>query len=86
LYATEEGWNHFLRCKGTRSWRQELKDKRSTRRCGNWNQKVSFRQEQRHTAKNWVEFKKKYVDKWERSVRKYDDETDSEQGPAGCSM
>jgi hypothetical protein len=39
----EEGWSHILRCKETRSWREELVDKQFTSiEPEIWNEKDSY--------------------------------------------
>jgi hypothetical protein len=71
---TEEGWSHILRCEETRSWREELVDKRFT----NIEPEIGMR---RITTINDNEklqkaglYLSKYKEKWKRSVIKCEEE------------
>jgi hypothetical protein len=70
----EKGWSHILRCEETRSWREELVDKRFT----SIEPEIGIRRVA--TSKDNDKLQKvalylnKYKEKWKRSVMKYDEE------------
>jgi uncharacterized protein YprB with RNaseH-like and TPR domain len=74
LCNKEEGWSHILRCEKTRSWREELVDKRFI----NIEPEIGIRRIA--TSKDNDKLQKvglylsKYKEKWKRSVMKYEKE------------
>jgi hypothetical protein len=66
-----EGWSHILRCAETRSWREELVDKRFT----NIEPEIGIRRIA--TIKGKLQkvglYLSKYKEKWKRSVIKYEE-------------
>jgi hypothetical protein len=67
----EEGWSHILKCEETRSWREELIDKRFT----SIDPEIGIR---RIVTKNDKLHKiglylRKYKEKWKMSVKKYEE-------------
>jgi hypothetical protein len=69
----EEGWSHILKCEQTRSWREELVDKRFT----SIEPEIGIRKIT--TIKDNDKLQKvglylsKYKEKWKRSVMKYEE-------------
>jgi uncharacterized protein YprB with RNaseH-like and TPR domain len=70
----EEGWTHIVRCKETRSWREELTDKRFT----SIEPEIGIRRiatnkdyDKPHKVRLYLS---KYKEKWKRSVTKYEEE------------
>jgi hypothetical protein len=70
----EEGWSHILRCEETRSWREDLVDKRFT------SIEPKIRMRRIYTIKYNDKLQKvglylsKYNEKWKRSMMKYEEE------------
>jgi hypothetical protein len=70
----EEGWSHILGCEETRSWREDLVDKRFT----SIEPQIGIRRAA--TSKDNDKLQKsglylsKYKEKWKRAVMKYDEE------------
>jgi hypothetical protein len=70
----KKAWSHILRCGETRSWREELVDKRST------SIEQEIRMRRIATIKDNDKLQKvglylsKYKYKWKRSVMKYEEE------------
>jgi uncharacterized protein YprB with RNaseH-like and TPR domain len=71
---TEEGWSHILRCAETRSWREELVDKRFT----SIEPEIGIRRiatiKDNDKQQKGGLYLRKYKEKWKRSVMKYKEE------------
>jgi hypothetical protein len=70
----KEGWCHILRCKETRSWREEFVDKRFT----STEPKTGIRRIVTNKDNDKLQkiglYLSKYKEKWKRSVREYEEE------------
>jgi hypothetical protein len=70
----KEGWSHILRCEETRSWREELVDKRFT----NIEPEIGIRRIATNKDNDKLQkvglYLSKYKEKWKRSVMKYEGE------------
>jgi hypothetical protein len=70
----EEGWSHILRCAETRSWREELVDKRFTSiELETGIRRIATSKDTDKLLQSGL-YLSKYKDKWERAVTKYDEE------------
>jgi hypothetical protein len=69
----EEGWSHILRCGETRSWREELVDKRFI----NIEPEIGIRRiatsKDNDKLQTFGLYLSKYKEKWKRVVMKYDE-------------
>jgi predicted RNA-binding protein YlxR (DUF448 family) len=72
LCNKEEGWSHILRCEETRSWREELVDKRFT----SIEPEIGIRRiatsKDNDKLQKFGLYLSKYKEKCERSVKKYE--------------
>jgi hypothetical protein len=70
----EEGWSHILRCEETRSWREDLVDKRFT----SIEPEIGIRRvatsKDNYTLQKFVLYLSMYKEKWKRAVMKPDEE------------
>jgi hypothetical protein len=72
--CNKEGWSHILRCVETRSWREELVDKRFTSiELETGMRRIATKKDNDNLRKVWL-YLSKYKEKWERSVMKYEEE------------
>jgi hypothetical protein len=70
----EEGWSHILRCEETRSWREELVDKRFTSiELEIGMRRIATIRDNDKLQRVWL-YLRKYKEKRKRSVRKYEAE------------
>jgi hypothetical protein len=69
----EEGWSHILRCAETRSWREELVDKRFT----GTEPEIGIRRvatsKDNDKLQEFGLYLSEYKEKWKRAVIKYDE-------------
>jgi hypothetical protein len=70
----EEGWSHILRCAKTRSWREELVDKRFTSIEPDFGTRMIATTEDNDKLQKVGLYLSKYNDKWKRSMTKYEEE------------
>jgi hypothetical protein len=72
--CNKEGWSHTLRCAETRSWGEELVDKRFT----STEPEIGMRRVATFKDNDKLQkvglYLSKYKDKWKRSVMKYEEE------------
>jgi hypothetical protein len=72
--CNKEGWSHILRCEETRSWREELVDKRfiniETEIGMRWIATINDNDKLQKVGL----YLSKYKDKWKRSVMNYEEE------------
>jgi hypothetical protein len=74
MYNKEEGWSHILRCGETKSWRNDLADKRFTSVDPEIGiRKVATRKDKDKLQK-FVLYLNMYKEKWKRAVIKYDED------------
>jgi uncharacterized protein YprB with RNaseH-like and TPR domain len=70
----EEGWSHILRFEETRSWREELVDKRFTSIEPEIGMRKTATIKDYDKLQNVGLYLSKYKEKWERSVMNYEEE------------
>jgi hypothetical protein len=70
----EEGWSHILRCAETRSWRQELVDKRFTSIEPEIGMRMIYTIKDKDKLQKVGLYLSKYKEKLKRSVMKYKEE------------
>jgi uncharacterized protein YprB with RNaseH-like and TPR domain len=70
----EEGWSHVLRYEETRSWREELVDKRFTRIEPEIGMRRMATIKENDKLQKVGLYLTKYKEKWKRSVMKYEEE------------
>jgi hypothetical protein len=70
----EEGWSHILRCKETRSWREELVDKRFTSIEPETGMRRIATIKDNDKLQKVGLYLSKYKEKWKRSVMKCEEE------------
>jgi hypothetical protein len=68
----DEGWSHVLRCEETRSWREELIDKRLTSIKPETGIRKIVTNKGNDKQQKIGLYISKYKEKWKRSVRKYE--------------
>jgi uncharacterized protein YprB with RNaseH-like and TPR domain len=72
--SKEEGWSHTLRCEETRSWREELVDKRFTSNEPEIGMRRAATIKDNDKLQKFGLYLSKYKEKWKRSVMKYEEE------------
>jgi uncharacterized protein YprB with RNaseH-like and TPR domain len=70
----EEGWSHILRCVETRSWREELVDKRFTSIEAEIGIRRIATSKDNDKLQKFGLYLNMYKEKWKRAVMKYDEE------------
>jgi hypothetical protein len=69
----EEGWNHIMRCEETRSWREDLVDKRFTRTESEIGIRSVATSKDNDKLQKFGLYLSMYKEKWKMAVMKYDE-------------
>jgi hypothetical protein len=70
----EEGWSHILRCDKTKSWREDLADKRFTSVDTEIGISRVATSKDKDKLQKFALYLNIYKDKWKRAVIKYEEE------------